>query len=68
MCAGLYGRRPCSLASPVPFAAADVIHPVGAQTPEFHYAIIEVRPWGAVDTSTASACCHRRGRPSFLCK
>lgn len=38
---GLYGRRPCSLASPVPFAAADVIHPPDAP-PEFHYAIIEV--------------------------
>lgn len=42
--AGLYGRRPCTLASPVPFAAADVISS-DAERPqdiEFHYAIIEV--------------------------
>jgi hypothetical protein len=57
--AGLYGRRPCSLASPVPFAAADVIHPAGAHAPEFHYAIIEVQSWCTCQLQVV--CCQLRG-------
>ncbi len=55
----MYGRRPCSLASPVPFAAADVIHPAGGYPPEFHYAIIEVP--SLCSCRLQHVCCHAHG-------